>query len=553
MPRSKKKKQATRKKSSISSFFANNWLLLLAGFLISFIPLYPKLPLFDAIPGYIVRVRLEDIFIFITAAGLGIQVLRKKITLENKLSKWIIAYIGIGFLSVLSALFLIQTVPLHSVHIAKTVLHFLRYIEYFLLFFIVFSAIRKKEDIQTLLGVLLTSTVLVIVYGIGQKYAYWPVYSTMNREFSKGIRLYLTEHARVQSTFGGHYDLAGYLVIVIPLIGASIFYAQKKLVKLLLWIVFLFSVWLLTVSASRISYGAYVVGISTAVIVAGLYKESIRQKIWFIISRLFMFGFVTLLIFEQFGTDIRERMMHFLDGFPEAKATYVESQKVRQELATNFFPTVRDLIKDITKPDNAISTDEAREVITATDSRPSKTPPDVYVEVPEPVQIVIGQTIYTVEKERTYSENAQKYGLSLAIRLDTLWPQAIRGFQQNPLLGSGYATLTKASKYEFTEADSTDNNFLRTLGETGLLGFISFYGVIALAINFAYRLGKSSEAAIDRVLAVGYIGAAIGLLINALFIDVFAASKVAFIFWALTGLMYGAYTLQQEAHATKKK
>ena len=58
----------------------------------------------------------------------------------------------------------------------------------------------------------------VAVYGFGQKYLYWPAFSTMNREFSKGWVLYLTEHARVLSTFGGHYDLAAFIMMVLILL-----------------------------------------------------------------------------------------------------------------------------------------------------------------------------------------------------------------------------------------------------------------------------------------------------------------------------------------------
>ena len=37
-------------------------------------------------------------------------------------------------------------------------------------------------------------------------------------------------------------------------------------------------------------------------------------------------------------------------------------------------------------------------------------------------------TISLVEKDRVWSDNALKYGLSMGIRLDTLWPNAVKGF-----------------------------------------------------------------------------------------------------------------------------
>src|SRR3989337_1530554 len=88
-------------------------------------------------------------------------------------------------------------------------------------------------------------------------------------------------------------------------------------------------------------------------------------------------------------------------------------------------------------------------------------------------------------RPRRYSQTAVQYDLSTGIRLDYTWPQAIKGFVRNPLLGSGYSTLTKRNIEDFTEAESTDNDFLRALGETGLLGFLTFFGTIAFIGYFS--------------------------------------------------------------------
>jgi len=53
-------------------------LLILAGFLLAFIPLWPKIPVWSPIEQYIVRVRLEDFAILFTAGIWFIQLLRKK-------------------------------------------------------------------------------------------------------------------------------------------------------------------------------------------------------------------------------------------------------------------------------------------------------------------------------------------------------------------------------------------------------------------------------------------------------------------------------------------
>src|SRR3972149_7377382 len=89
----------------------DNLILVLSTFLLAFIPLYPKLPLFDILPGYIVRVRLEDIVIALAGIAWLIQLKRGKITWQSPLFKMIGLYIAIGFFSVLSAIFITQNIP----------------------------------------------------------------------------------------------------------------------------------------------------------------------------------------------------------------------------------------------------------------------------------------------------------------------------------------------------------------------------------------------------------------------------------------------------------
>ena len=50
-------------------------------------------------------------------------------------------------------------------------------------------------------------------------------------------------------------------------------------------------------------------------------------------------------------------------------------------------------------------------------------------------------------------------------------------------------------------------------------------------------LYRGTTDAIAKVFAIGYVGGTFGLLFNAGLIDVFAASKVAFTFWSLTGVL----------------
>ena len=121
---------------------------------------------------------------------------------------------------------------------------------------------------------------------------------------------------------------------------------------------------------------------------------------------------------------------------------------------------------------------------------------------------------------------------SSSIRLNVEWPRAVRSLTKNPLLGTGYSSITLA----------TDNDYLRALGETGILGFAAF-SLIFLRIgslflpNVKSVLAKMSE--IERPFVAGLLGGSVGVLINAVFIDVFEASKFAIIFWLLIGVLVG--------------
>ncbi|PIR59090.1 MAG: hypothetical protein COU69_01725 [Candidatus Pacebacteria bacterium CG10_big_fil_rev_8_21_14_0_10_56_10] len=557
----------------------NNLLMVLATFLIVFIPLYPKIPLFSPIEQYTVRVRLEDILVTITALIWLVQFARNKVRLKVVTSLVITAYLAVGLLSVLSAMFVTQTVPLQPLHVSKTGLHLLRNIEYFTLFFISISAMRTRRQLQIFLGAIAASVIAIGVYGYGQKFWYWPVYSTMNREFSKGVRLYLTEHARVQSTFAGHYDLGAYLVITGPVLLASFFFTKTKLFRLLIGVSILWSSWLLVVSSARSSFFAYLVGTTLFLLAYGLFQRGWRRRLGWIVTRLAAFYAVIAVMMIYFGADIYDRFLQILEGYPNANSTYHQLNHQRKQLANFGFELINTqgiADRPAQPPPNSLSLDEAR-VIVASDQRPvaqrpdqansesdgsqpsdnanqSPRPRDVYVDVPDVVEVASksasgGATTVLVERDRVWSRCATERSLSLCIRLETLWPKAVNGFLANPLLGSGYATLNKDAPGQFTVAESTDNNFLRTLGETGLLGFITFYGVIAATFWFILKSFKA-QSDFAKVLSLAYLAASLGLLINALYIDVYVASKVAFTYWALTGAVLG-YVMSERRPAAQ--
>ena len=255
----------TTKLKSILHHLDKNILFYLTAFLFVFIPLYPKLPLADIIPGYQVRVRLEDIFVLFTGFIWAIQWFRKKIKWNTFFFWAIVGYLLVGLASILSGIFLNHTIPGELLHIGKSGLHFFRYAEYFSLFVVAFAGITSQKQLNIIFKLLIVSLIAITIYGAGQKYMEWPLFSTMNREYAKGQALTLGEGARVQSSFGGHYDMAAYMVITLPIIFAYILYTKAWKVKLFLTMVELGGVWMLVLSGSKTALIAY--GLTHLVIV----------------------------------------------------------------------------------------------------------------------------------------------------------------------------------------------------------------------------------------------------------------------------------------------
>lgn len=548
-----------KKKSSFShwlSFFDRRGLLYMSAFLLAFIPLYPKIPLFSPIEQYIVRVRLEDIFIAITGIIWLIQVIRRKVEWRRVSFYLVLFYAAAGLLSLLNAVFILKTIPIEPLHLSKSLLHYFRYLEYFSLFIVISTVVKSVDDIKLLLKILAGTVIAIAIYGLGQKYLYWPVYSTMNREFSKGVRLYLTEHARVQSTFAGHYDLGAYLAASLPLLYVISRTAKKNLNKILLSTAFVAGILVLVLSGSKSSFVSYLAGVSLAVLIFQLSKNKLIPALWQTTKGLFTVYLITTILLFGFGKDMYDRFLDLIAIYPTLHNSYHSVNGFRKNFTYYVFyqwfetDDGESLIGiKVEKPKNAIAVDESGNAVTTGTETTStgQKPSDVYVDVPDLVAVATtsatGETsIIYEERDRVYSDCANKHSLSLCIRFESLWPMAVKGFARNPFFGSGYATLNKEGTYHFTEAESTDNNFLRTLGETGLFGFISFYGIIILACLMAFRVLQSQDE-FEKALAAGILASSIALFLNALYIDVFAASKVAFSYWALIGLFFALITL----------
>jgi len=117
---------------------------------------------------------------------------------------------------------------------------------------------------------------------------------------------------------------------------------------------------------------------------------------------------------------------------------------------------------------------------------------------------------------------------STSIRLNVEWPRAIRAFLKNPLIGTGYSSISLA----------TDNDYLRMLGEIGIMGFLAFWLVVVRVGRVLARFGNVIKKldGVEQGFLAGVIGATVGVFLTAIFIDIFEASKFAILYWLFLGL-----------------
>lgn len=430
---------------------------LLAAILLA-IPIYPKFP-FIRIPGTHVAIRLEDILMLVSGIFVSIFiVLDIKRLFKDKIKLSVLLFLASGLLSLVSAIFITKTVfP------TIAILHYLRRIEYFIPLFLGMMAFGKgRKDLEFYIKVILISIFIVFVYGLGQKHFSWPVIATQNEEVAKGIAQLWTEGSHLYSTFAGHYDLATYLVLVMPVLITMLFVLKGKFTRLALLAASFGGLWLLSNSLSRISVVSYLMAVSLSLLFAKKYKAIPIV----IITSLLVFGLSSSLLdrYSRIIQVTRERI---------EKIMYVQPK-------TAFAATDTNLLE---RRKNA-------------------------VEAPTPTPIF---------EDR-----------STSIRIKVEWPRALRALKKNPLLGTGYSSITLA----------TDNDYLRVLGEVGIAGALSFLLLLAnIVILFAkYFPFSKNFKGIELAFIAGMGGALPGVFLNAVFIDIFEASKFAIIFWTLIGI-----------------
>lgn len=463
-------------------------LFYLVLFLFVFIPLYPKFPLFN-VTGTFVAIRAEDLIIGLTVVLWGIYLVlsnQLKNLLKDRLNLAVLLFFFIGAVSTFSAIFLTHSVIPHI-----GILHFLRRIEFMMLLPVAASVIRNRKQFVWILIFLSLTVLSVNLYALGQEYLNWPVISTTNSEFSKGLILRLTPGARVNSTFAGHYDLAVFLAMTISILTA-LFFAAGKRIKVLIAALGALSLLILIMTAARFSFVAAFAGIISALIF-GKKKKFILLIV------------VLIVVILVYPSQLRDRFISTITINLFSQGQRYEGRTQDQQIRSKLnIPTL------------AVKTSS----ISATTSTFATSGGDVATD------ITPGEPIDTTQLG-VYR--------SFQIRLKIEWPRAINALVKNPFLGTGYSSLDIA----------TDNDILRSLGEVGILGTMALV-LVLIEISKRISAGFKKASKLVKFFSVGVMATLIAFVANGLFIDVFEASKVASLFWMILGLNLAVLKIEKQ-------
>jgi hypothetical protein len=420
--------------------------------LLLFIPLYPKFPLLGLSETF-VAIRLEDILVAAVVLIYAVGVARSKFRkLNDPLVRSILLFWFIGFVASFSGIFLTKTAGLNL-----GILHAVRRVEYMSLFLIAYDWLSNTQQLRYYIRTLLLVGTLVAVYGLGQQFFHFPVISTTNSEFAKGLALTLGEGARINSTFAGHYDLAAFCLLPLLLIIALLPISRNRGLLLVSGGLIY---WAMLLSASRITFASFIISSSLLVIL-------IRKKAW-----LFPLMIVSLMGFML---------------SPQLRGRYLD-------LVTNHLKIT------MAAP---VSAQMSETVVVATPE--SKAVDQIPDALKEPV----------VAEDRSFN-----------IRIQAEWPRAIRAFLKNPLVGSGYSSIGLA----------VDNEYLRILAETGILGLSAFFLIVLRYFKTTIPVILHYRQDLNYAFIIAAFCFLISLLLGGLFIDVFAASKIAMVLWSIIGL-----------------
>ena len=506
--------------------------------------------------------RAEDFLVLATLLIWLIYFVRRKITLKTPLTIPIFIFWIVGAFATIHGVLLIFP-NISDVFPNVALLSYIRRVEYMSLFFVAYAGMRDKEFLKYVIATLVVTLLAIIGYGFGQKYMGFSAFLTMNEEFAKGVPIQLSELSRVPSTFAGHYDLAAYLVLVIPILASLLFGIKNWIVRIILGGSILLGIVLMFMTVSRVSFFVLILSL---LIVIFMYK---RKLILYTLPILAVLAFV----FLSSSTTLMQRFTNTVKdvdvlvnaetgaaiGNPQlVNPEYLEGKVVKTSVTESSEGVMSLANPQIADPASASgrfaleSLPDNLFLISASNVSTGETLPQGtgYINLSlSPVTKKVHEFLYEKKLEGNATASAEvyivygdfvvkrasAYDLSFTTRFQGGWPRALDSFMRNVFLGSGYGSVSLA----------VDNNYLRLLGEIGILGTVAFLGVFVTMGVFIKKALVQVDSPLARSFALGFMAGVVGVCLNAVLIDVFEASKVAFTLWLLSGVTLGVLSLYQ--------
>ncbi|MBI5449440.1 O-antigen ligase family protein [Candidatus Gottesmanbacteria bacterium] len=534
-----------------------NFFLLSAIVCSVFIPLYPKLPLVD-IKNTWVYIRIEDFLVVGVLFLLVIAVMRRQISLKTPLTMPILLFWIAGGIATMHGILLVFP-SLQAVYPNVAFLSFLRRMEYMSLFFVGYFALKEKRHLAALVVVLVGTVLAVSLYGIGQKYLGFPAFLTMNEEYAKGIPIRLSQLSRISSTFSGHYDLAAYLVLVLPVFVSLLFGYTKYWQRAVLILGVLLGFIALFMTVSRISFFALLLALGFVVF---LHKRKLIL-LTLPVTVIFVLLFVSISprVFDRFGNTVKaiDVVIDAKTGDPIGHTktvpnTYFMTKIIKQQYARtikNIYgfasPSASFVVPYLVLPEQVVLLAEP-DAPTGEDLpqgtgyinlslAPVIRKLDNFFYEPKPRTATTAAEVFIINGDFLLKK-VFTYDLSFTTRFQGEWPRAMAAFTRNILVGSGYGSVGLA----------VDNSYLRMLAEVGSLGFVFFTGIFVALGMYIKKIWPDIDSEQSKSFIIGVMAGLAGIGVNALFIDVFEASKVAFMTWLLIGMALGlAASYQRKA------
>ena len=136
---------------------------------------------------------------------------------------------------------------------------------------------------------------------------------------------------------------------------------------------------------------------------------------------------------------------------------------------------------------------------------------------------------YTFEEQVEYNVFGKRITLdeSAAARIDA-WAIGFKNWKRSPIIGNGVAS----------PGPVVDNQYTRTLSETGMVGFIFFCVIIGRIFREAYAISRTlREDKFFYGLTCGFIAGAVGILFHSLSAASFIIIRIIEPFWFMAALV----------------